>query len=86
MRQFALVSKLSIRFKSMPSVIRNYFPFLRRESGSFIIIYTYLHGSYLDFPLTLLQEMMIIKKHFAFCGENLIGRKHSIALHMYGAQ
>ena len=27
--------------------------------------------------------MMIIKKHFAFRGENLIGRKYIIALHMY---
>lgn len=29
--------------------------------------------------------MMIIKKHFAFRGENLIGGKYSIALNMYGA-
>lgn len=30
--------------------------------------------------------MMIIKKHFAFHGENLIGSKYIIALHMYIAQ
>ena len=47
------------------------FLFLHCYNFFFITIYMYVHSPYYSFQITLLQEMMIIKKHLFFRRENL---------------